>query len=60
MIVLLSRYDNDAVTADVAGIMIDVEAVGVDRGSIVLRLHAEDVRSVLRRAASIIESDAED
>ena len=47
---MLSQHDNDPVTADVNGIMIDLEDVTVDRGSIVLILNQEDITSVLRLA----------
>lgn len=52
LIVLLSQHDNDAVTVNVDGVLIDVEAVTVDRGSIVLELDQEDVHSVVRRGPS--------
>ncbi|MFI5496238.1 hypothetical protein [Actinoplanes sp. NPDC051859] len=51
LIVLLSQYDNDTVTVDVRGIMIDIESVGTDRDSLVLHLHRDDVHSVMQNAA---------
>jgi hypothetical protein len=50
LIAMLSQHDNNPITADVNGIMIDVEEVTVDRDSIVLILNQEDVTSVLRLA----------
>lgn len=47
LIIQLSQFDNDGVTVDVKGILIDVEAVTTDRGSVVLVLNPEDLRSTL-------------
>jgi len=47
LIVQLSHYDNDPVTADIGGVLVDVEAVTTARDSIVLVLQPEDLQSVL-------------
>lgn len=52
LITLLGEQDNDAVTVDVGGILVDVDAVRNDRGSIVLLLDQEDLRNVLAQVAS--------
>jgi hypothetical protein len=50
LVAMLCKHDNDPVTADVNGIMIDVEEVTVDRDSIVLILNRDDTASALRLA----------
>ena len=52
LITLLSQSDNNTVTADVNGILIDVDAVTVDRGSIVIVLNVEDLSETLWKIAS--------
>jgi hypothetical protein len=52
LIVSLSEKDNDAVTVNVNGILIDVDSVSYDRESIVLVLDPEDLRSTLTQVAS--------
>jgi len=52
LIILLSQRDNDTVTVDVNGILIDVDAVTFDRGTIVIVLNAEDLSETLRKTAS--------
>lgn len=52
LIILMSEHDNDPVTVDLGGVLIDVESVGVDRAGIVLRLNRDDLRDVLRRDVS--------
>jgi hypothetical protein len=51
LIVLMSASNNDPVTVDVNGILIDVESVDTDRESVVLVLNQDDLKSVLRQAA---------
>lgn len=48
---LLSERDNDTVTVDIGGLLIDVESVTFDedRGSIVLILNPDDLRETLER-----------
>ncbi|MFI5493223.1 hypothetical protein [Actinoplanes sp. NPDC051859] len=52
LIIKLSEQDNDCVTVDVNGILIDVEAVAHDRGNVVLVLDREELRATLRQVAS--------
>ena len=52
LITLLSQSDNNTVTADVNGILIDVDAVTADRGAIVIVLNTEDLSETLREIAS--------
>jgi hypothetical protein len=49
LIVGLSQFGNDPVTADIGGILVDVEAVTTDRGTVVIVLDPEDLQSVLRQ-----------
>jgi hypothetical protein len=51
LITMLSQHDNDPVTVNVNGIMIDVENVSTDRDSIVIGLDPDDLRSVLASVA---------
>lgn len=51
LISLLGEKDNDAVTVDVNGILIDVTAVRTGRGSIMLVLDPEDLHDVLSTVA---------
>lgn len=57
LIALLSEKDNDTVTVDLSGILIDIEAVTGDRGCIVLNLNLEDVEEVVHRMASRTPTD---
>lgn len=50
LITQLSQFDNDSVTVDVKGILIDVESVTTDRGSVVLVLNPDDLCSTLDHA----------
>lgn len=49
LMTLLSEKDNDTVAVDVNGILIDVDAVTIDRGCIVLVLNPEDMQGALGR-----------
>ena len=51
LITNLSQHDNDAVTVNVNGILIDVDTVTTARDSIVLVLDPEDLQSVLSKVA---------
>jgi hypothetical protein len=51
LIIMLSEYNNDTVTVNVNGILIDVDSVTTDRDSIVLVLDPEDLQSVLAKVA---------
>ena len=51
LITNLSQHDNDTVTVNVNGILIDVDTVTNARDSIVLVLDPEDLRSVLSKVA---------
>ena len=52
LIIKLSEQDNDCVTVDVNGILIDVESVAYDRGNVVLVLDPEELRATLQQVAS--------
>jgi hypothetical protein len=52
LILHLSQHDNDTVTVDVNGVLVDVDTVTTDRGSIVIVLDPEDMQSVLRSVAA--------
>jgi hypothetical protein len=52
LITQLSRQDNDPVSVDVNGILIDVERVTVARDDIVIVLNPEDLSDTLRKLAS--------
>jgi hypothetical protein len=52
LIALLAEKDNDTVTVDLSGVLIDIDAVTGDRDCIVLNLNREDVEEVLHRMAS--------
>lgn len=47
LITMLSQHDNDPVTVDVKGILVDVGSVSTDRDTIVIGLDPDDLRSVL-------------
>lgn len=49
LIALLAEKDNDTVTVNVGGILIDIDGVTDDRGCIVLNLDSDDVQNVLHR-----------
>ena len=49
---LATDKDNDSVTVDVNGVLIDVDAVTTSRGSIVVLLNPEDIGETLRKVAS--------
>lgn len=51
LINLLAERDNDAVTVDVGGILIDIDAVSYDRGNIVLVLDPEELQGTLEQTA---------
>jgi hypothetical protein len=52
LITQLSRQDNDPVSVDVNGILIDVERVTVARDDIVIVLNPEDLFDTLQKLAS--------
>jgi len=51
LVTYLGEQSNDTVTVDINGILIDVDSVtlATDRGSIVLALDPDDLRSSLER-----------
>jgi hypothetical protein len=49
LITMLSQHDNDHVTVDVGGILVDVDSVSTDRGSIVLKLDPEELTAVIQK-----------
>lgn len=49
---LAKDKDNVSVLVDVNGVLIDIEAVTTDRGSIVIVLNSEDVSDTLQKVAS--------
>ncbi|GGQ42572.1 hypothetical protein [Couchioplanes azureus] len=49
LIIKLSEEDNDCVTVDVDGILIDVDSVARDRGNIVLVLDPDELQATLRQ-----------
>ena len=51
LITLLGEQDNDPVTVDVGGILVDVAAVTADRGSVVIVCDPEDLRATLDQLA---------
>lgn len=51
LINLLGERDNDTVTVDIGGILVDVDSVATDRGNIVLVLDPEDLRGTLEQVA---------
>lgn len=52
LIALLAEKDNDTVTVNVSGILVDIDGVTVDRGCIVLDLNPEDVQNVVHQMVS--------
>ncbi|MEV6600615.1 hypothetical protein AB0M36_27760 [Actinoplanes sp. NPDC051346] len=52
LIIKLSEQDNECVTVDVNGILVDVDSVAQDRGNIVLVLDPEELRATLTQVAS--------
>ena len=52
LITLLSQQDNDTVTIDINGTLIDIEAVTNARGLIVLVLQPEDLHDTLKQIAA--------
>ncbi len=51
LILHLSQHDNDTVTVDVNGVLVDVDTVTTDRGSIVIVLDPEDMQNALSSVA---------
>lgn len=49
LITHLSRTDNDSVVVDVNGVLIDVEAVTIARGMVVIVLNQEELSDTLQR-----------
>ena len=47
----LSQVDNDCVVVEINGVLIDVEEVRSDRGSVVAVLNPEDLADVLQKIA---------
>ena len=52
LITLLSQKDNDTVTVDVGGTLVDIEAVADARGGIALILQPDDLQDTLTRIAA--------
>lgn len=49
---LATDADDATVVVDVNGVLIDIEAVTTDRGSLVIVLNSEDVEDTLQKVAS--------
>ncbi|WIM97718.1 hypothetical protein ACTOB_001266 [Actinoplanes oblitus] len=53
----MSTFDNDTVTVDVNGILVDVTGATSDRGSIVVKLDPEELTSAIKHHAGQPDKD---